>query len=173
MAGMTFHLDVVSAEEAIFSGLVESLQLTGSNGGLDILPGHAPLLTLIEEGVLKIVRQHRDIEVFYVSGGVLEVQKSVTTVLVDTVTRGSKLDEAEILAAQLEARNLRGRRQTTGNLSALCRKRLKNCERFALPRQKILIDPVGNHQQLLLIRIDESVNAYIVLMNSKWLHNIN
>ena len=71
---MTVQLDVVSAEERIFSGLVESIQVTGSEGELGILPGHIPLLTGIKPGMVRIVKQFGEEHLIYVAGGVLEVQ---------------------------------------------------------------------------------------------------
>lgn len=73
---MTVQLDVVSAEERIFSGLVESIQVTGSEGELGILPGHIPLLTGIKPGMVRIVKQFGEEHLIYVAGGVLEVQPS-------------------------------------------------------------------------------------------------
>ncbi len=71
---MTYHLDVVSAEQQMFSGLVEKIQVTGSEGELGIYPGHAPLLTAIKPGMIRIVKQHGHEEFIYLSGGILEVQ---------------------------------------------------------------------------------------------------
>lgn len=72
---MTYHLDVVSAEQQMFSGLVEKIQVTGSEGELGIYPGHAPLLTAIKPGMIRIVKQHGHEEFIYLSGGILEVQR--------------------------------------------------------------------------------------------------
>ncbi|MBP7546604.1 MAG: F0F1 ATP synthase subunit epsilon [Corallincola sp.] len=91
---MTIHLDVVSAEKNIFSGLVESMQVTGSEGELGILPGHAPLLTALKPGMVRLVKQHGHEEVFYLSGGFLEVQPRAVIVLADAVIRGKDIDEA-------------------------------------------------------------------------------
>lgn len=103
MAAMTVHLDVVSAEQRLFSGLVETLQVTGSEGDLGIYPGHAPLLTAIKPGMVRVVKQHGIEEFFYVAGGVLEVQPGNVSVLADTALRAEDLDEAEALAAQKAA----------------------------------------------------------------------
>lgn len=92
MAAMTVHLDVVSAEEKIFSGRVESIQVSGSEGDLGVQPGHAPLLTAIKPGMVSIVKQHGDEEIIYLSGGILEVQPNNVTVLADVAIRGSDLD---------------------------------------------------------------------------------
>lgn len=91
---MTIHLDVVSAEKNIFSGLVESMQVTGSEGELGILPGHAPLLTALKPGMVRLVKQHGHEEVFFLSGGFLEVQPRAVIVLADAVIRGKDIDEA-------------------------------------------------------------------------------
>lgn len=80
---MTVQLDVVSAEERIFSGLVESIQVTGSEGELGILPGHIPLLTGIKPGMVRIVKQFGEEHLIYVAGGVLEVQPHSVIVLAD------------------------------------------------------------------------------------------
>ena len=89
---MTYHLDVVSAEQQMFSGLVEKIQVTGSEGELGIYPGHAPLLTAIKPGMIRIVKQHGHEEFIYLSGGILEVQPGNVTVLADTAIRGQDLD---------------------------------------------------------------------------------
>ncbi len=100
---MTVQLDVVSAEEKIFSGLVESIQVTGSEGELGILPGHIPLLTGIKPGMVRIVKQFGEEHLIYVAGGVLEVQPHTVTVLADVAVRSEDLDEQAALAAQKRA----------------------------------------------------------------------
>ncbi|WP_419572059.1 F0F1 ATP synthase subunit epsilon [Rheinheimera sp.] len=100
---MTVQLDVVSAEERIFSGLVESIQVTGSEGELGILPGHIPLLTGIKPGMVRIVKQAGEEQLLYVAGGVLEVQPHAITVLADVAVRAEDLDEQAALAAQKSA----------------------------------------------------------------------
>ena len=100
---MTVMLDVVSAEEKIFSGLVESIQVTGSEGELGILPGHIPLLTGIKPGMVRIVKQFGEEHLIYVAGGVLEVQPHTVTVLADVAVRAEDLDEQAALAAQKSA----------------------------------------------------------------------
>jgi len=100
---MTVQLDVVSAEERIFSGLVESIQVTGSEGELGILPGHIPLLTGIKPGMVRIVKQFGEEHLIYVAGGVLEVQPHSVTVLADVAVRAEDLDEQAALAAQKRA----------------------------------------------------------------------
>lgn len=103
MAAMTYHLDVVSAEQEMFSGLVQKIQVTGSEGELGIYPGHAPLLTAIKPGMVRIVKQHGEEEYIYLSGGTLEVQPNAVTVLSDTAIRGQDLDEARALESKRKA----------------------------------------------------------------------
>ncbi|MBT1451568.1 F0F1 ATP synthase subunit epsilon [Glaciecola sp. XM2] len=100
---MTVHLDVVSAESEIFTGLVEHIQVTGSEGELGIFPGHAPLITGILPGMLRVTKQFGDEELIYVAGGVLEVQPSHITVLADTAVRAEDLDEAAAAEAKRHA----------------------------------------------------------------------
>ena len=101
---MTVHVDVVSAEELIFSGLAESVVIPGIMGELGIYPRHAPLLTRIKPGSVRIKRPDQtDEELIYVSGGMLEVQPSHVTILSDTAIRGKDLDEARALAAKQAA----------------------------------------------------------------------
>ena len=103
MAAMTYHLDVVSAEKKMFSGVVQKIQVTGSEGELGIFPGHAPLLTAIKPGMIRIVKQFGEEEFIYLSGGILEVQPSVVIVLADTAIRGTDLDEAKALESKRKA----------------------------------------------------------------------
>lgn len=98
----TFDLTVVSAEQKLFSGKVNSIQVSGIDGELGILAGHTPLLTAIKPGIVKIVSDNQE-EVIYVSGGFLEVQPSIVTVLADTAIRGAELDQERILAAKRQA----------------------------------------------------------------------
>ncbi len=98
---MTIHVDVVSAEESIFSGLAEFVVAPASMGEVGIYPRHAPLLSLIKPGAvrLKLPDQAEEMVIF-VSGGVLEVQPRVITVMADTAIRGHDLDEAKALEAK-------------------------------------------------------------------------
>lgn len=100
---MTYHLDVVSAKQKMFSGLVQKIQVTGSEGELGVFPGHAPLLTAIKPGMVRIVKQHGEEEFIYLSGGILEVQPSSVTVLADTAIRGQDLDEARAMESKRKA----------------------------------------------------------------------
>lgn len=100
---MTIHVDVVSAEELLFSGLAEVVVVPGAMGELGIYPRHAPLLTHIKAGSVRIKKPNEGEELIYVSGGMLEVQPSVVTVLADTAIRGADLDEARALEAKRAA----------------------------------------------------------------------
>ena len=97
---ITSHLDIVSAEKEIFSGVVEMVVATGELGEIGITPGHAPLLTVLKPGEIRVTLQGGKQEVYYVSGGMLEVQPYYVTVLADTVERADNLDEAAALAAK-------------------------------------------------------------------------
>lgn len=103
MAAMTVQLDIVSAESSIYSGLVAHLQVTGGEGDLGIMPGHAPLLTNIKPGMARIVKQDGKEEVFYLSGGILEVQPSSVSVLADVVMRADEIDEQAAVEAKRHA----------------------------------------------------------------------
>ena len=100
---MTTHLEVVSAEECLFSGRVSHLQVSGQEGDLGIMPGHTPLLTPIKPGMVHMVKQFGEEEVIYISGGFLEVQPSGVTVLADTAIRGEDLDQAKAEEARRAA----------------------------------------------------------------------
>ncbi|MBN7797186.1 F0F1 ATP synthase subunit epsilon [Parahaliea mediterranea] len=100
---MTIHCDIVSAEEEIYSGLVELLVASGEMGELGINYGHAPLLTALKPGPVRIVTQQGDEQVYYVSGGFLEVQPGVVTILADTALRADDVDEAAAEEARREA----------------------------------------------------------------------
>lgn len=100
---MTVHCDIVSAEEELFSGLVEMVVAHGNQGDLGILMGHAPLLTNLKPGPVRVIKQGGEQEVFYISGGFLEVQPNMVKVLADTAVRAADLDEAAALEAQKAA----------------------------------------------------------------------
>ena len=100
---LTVHCDIVSAEKAIFSGLVELVVAHGSLGDLGIAPGHAPLLTELKPGPVRVITQAGEEQIYYVSGGFLEVQRSTVTVLADTAVRAHDIDEAAALEAQKAA----------------------------------------------------------------------
>ncbi len=101
---MTVHVDIVSAEEEIFSGLAEFVALPGESGELGILPGHMPLMTRIKPGAVRVkVPNQSEEELVFVAGGLLEVQPGLVTVLADTAIRGKDLDEAKALEAKKRA----------------------------------------------------------------------
>ncbi|HXU93163.1 MAG TPA: F0F1 ATP synthase subunit epsilon [Gallionella sp.] len=101
---MTVHVDVVSAEESLFSGLAEVVVVPGEMGELGIYPRHTALMTRIKPGSVRIKRPDQEQEeLIYVSGGMLEVQPNVVTVLADTAIRGGDLDEARALEAKQAA----------------------------------------------------------------------
>ena len=91
----TFHVDVVSTEASIFSGEAKFVALPGEAGELGILPKHAPLITRIRPGAVRIEKADGGEEFVFVAGGILEVQPNVVTVLADTAIRGKDLDEAK------------------------------------------------------------------------------
>jgi F-type H+-transporting ATPase subunit epsilon len=103
----TIHVDVVSAEEQIFSGEAEFVALPGEAGELGIYPKHTPLITRIKPGAVRIqVPGQADEEFVFVAGGILEVQPNGVTVLADTAIRGADLDEAKAQEAKKQAEEL-------------------------------------------------------------------
>ena len=100
----TIHIDVVSAEESIFSGEAEFVVLPGEEGELGIYPRHTPLITRLKPGSVRIkLPGQAEEELVFVAGGVLEIQPGVITVLADTAIRGHDLDEAKALETQQRA----------------------------------------------------------------------
>lgn len=99
----TIQVEVVSAEESVFSGPAKFVALPGENGELGILPGHIPLLTRIRSGAVRIEKADGDEEFVFVVGGILEVQPNLITVLSDTAIRGHDLDEARANEARKAA----------------------------------------------------------------------
>ncbi len=108
----TIHVDVVSAEESIFSGEARFVALPGEAGELGIYPRHTPLITRIRPGAVRIEKADGTEEFVFVAGGLLEVQPHCVTVLSDTAIRGKDLDEAKAAAARASAeealRNAKG-----------------------------------------------------------------
>ena len=100
----TFHVDIVSAEQAIFSGEATMLVAPGEAGELGILPEHAPLLTRVKPGTVRVIQAGGEEEIIYVSGGMMEVQPDRLTVLADTSVRAHDLDEAKAIEAERLAR---------------------------------------------------------------------
>lgn len=112
----TIHVDVVSAEESIFSGEASFVVLPGEAGELGIMPRHAPLITRIRPGTVEITRaEDGETELVFVAGGILEVQPNHVTVLADTAIRGKDLDEAKaheaIKAAEEAKRNAKDKQE--------------------------------------------------------------
>ncbi|VVE88903.1 F0F1 ATP synthase subunit epsilon [Pandoraea bronchicola] len=99
----TIHVDVVSAEEQIFSGQARFVALPGEAGELGILPGHTPLITRIKPGAVRIEDEAGNEDFVFVAGGILEVQPGTVTVLADTAIRGKDLDEAKAAEAKRRA----------------------------------------------------------------------
>jgi F-type H+-transporting ATPase subunit epsilon len=97
---MTVQCNIVSAEREIFSGLVEMVIATGTLGEVGINYGHAPLLTGLKPGPVRVIKQGGEEEIYYVSGGFLEVQPYQISVLADTALRADDVDEAAALQAQ-------------------------------------------------------------------------
>lgn len=103
---MTIHVDIVSAEAAIFSGLAELVIAPAIQGEVGILPRHAPFLTQLHEGEVRLKISPNREESFYISGGILEVQPHKVTVLSDTALRAHDIDEAAALEAKQRAEKM-------------------------------------------------------------------
>jgi F-type H+-transporting ATPase subunit epsilon len=99
----TIHVDIVSAEGQIFSGAASMVFVPGSQGELGIAPRHAPLLTTLKAGEVRVQTEGAEEQSFYVGGGSVEIQPNLVTVLADTATRARDLDEAAALAAKQRA----------------------------------------------------------------------
>ncbi len=99
----TIRCDIVSAEEEIFQGNAQMVIATGEMGELGIAPRHAPLITRLKPGQVRVQLENGEEQFFYVSGGILEVQPNVVTVLTDTAIRAKDLDEAAARNAKAEA----------------------------------------------------------------------
>ena len=104
---MTIHVDIVSAEAAIYSGLAEFVVVPAEMGEVGIYPRHTPLLTRIKAGSVRIKSPDRaEEDLIYVSGGILEVQPGVITILSDTAIRGADLDETRAIEAKAKAEEI-------------------------------------------------------------------
>ncbi len=103
---MTIHVDIVSAEAEIFSGLAEMVFAPAVMGEVGVLPGHAPLVTTLKPGEVRVRLPGGEEQSFYVSGGMLEVQPHIVTVLSDTAQRAGDLDEAAALEAKERAERM-------------------------------------------------------------------
>lgn len=99
----SFQCEIVSAEQSLFSGEIDQLVATGVMGELGILAGHTPLLTELQPGPLRVIREGGEEEIFYVTGGFLEVQPNIVSVLADTAARAHDIDEAAAEEARKEA----------------------------------------------------------------------
>jgi len=120
MAASTIHIDVVSAEAAIYSGEAEFVVLPGEAGELGIYPRHAPLITRIKPGTVEITPAGGgEKELIFVAGGILEVQPKVITVLADTAIRGHDLDEAKAAEAMKKAQEAMARSQDKQEIATL------------------------------------------------------
>ena len=120
MAAATIHVDVVSAEESIFSGEAEFVVLPGEAGELGIYPRHTPLITRIKPGAVRIQPAGGGEEqLIFVAGGILEVQPSLITVLADTAIRGADLDEAKANEALKKAEEARAKAQDKQEIAAV------------------------------------------------------
>src|SRR3954452_8353712 len=120
MAAATLHIDVVSAEESIFSGEAEFVVLPGEAGELGIYPRHTPLITRIKPGAVRITPAGGGEEqLIFVAGGVPEVQAQLNTVLADTAIRGTDLDEAKATEALRRAEEARAKAQDKQEIAAV------------------------------------------------------
>jgi len=120
MAAATIHVDVVSAEEAIYSGEAEFVVLPGEAGELGIYPRHIPLITRIKPGAVRIKPAGGGEEqLIFVAGGILEVQPKVITVLADTAIRGADLDEAKANEALKHAEEARAKAKDKQEVAAV------------------------------------------------------
>ncbi|MDF3030999.1 MAG: synthase subunit epsilon [Moraxellaceae bacterium] len=119
----TIKVDIVSASESIFGGNVTMVVAHGIQGDLGILPGHAPLLTQLSPGPVRVLKEGGEEEVYYVSGGMLEVQPDIVTILADTAVRANDLDEAAAEQARKQAldslQNQKSEMDTSVALAAL------------------------------------------------------
>ena len=102
----TIRCDIVGAESEIFHGQAKLVIATGEAGELGIAPRHAPLITRLKPGQVRVILDNGDEQFFYVSGGILEVQPQVVTVLADTAVRAQDIDEAAVRAAKEEAERI-------------------------------------------------------------------
>ena len=100
---MTIHVDVVSAESLLFSGAAISIVIPGERGELEVYPRHAPLVTKLKPGSVRVKREGGEEELIFVNGGLVEVQPDVVTIMSDTGIRGKDLDEAKALEAKRAA----------------------------------------------------------------------
>ena len=129
---MTMHVDVVSAEKQVYSGPVTMLIAPAEMGEVGIAPRHAPLVTKIKPGEVKVELSDGSHESFFVSGGILEVQKSVVTILTDTAIRASDIDEAEAIAAKKRAEDALNEQKGSLDLAQVQRELAEASARLSL-----------------------------------------
>ena len=132
---MTIHVDIVSAESEIYSGLAEMVFAPATEGEVGVLPGHAPLLTRLAPGEVRVKPPNEEEQSFYVSGGLLEVQPHVVTVLSDTALRAHDVDEASAMSAKEAAeRALQDRKSDIDYAKAVAEFAQKAAELQAIQR---------------------------------------
>ena len=102
----TLQCRIVSAREELYSGEITMLIATGIEGEIGVLPGHTPLITLLKPGAMRVQTTNGEEEIIYVSGGVLEVQPKMVTILADTAMRAHNLDESKIVEARKKAEQM-------------------------------------------------------------------
>ena len=120
MANATIHIDVVSAEDAIYSGEAEFVVLPGESGELGIYPRHIPLITRIKPGAVRITPAGGGEEqLIFVAGGILEIQPKLITVLADTAIRGGDLDEAKAAEALKQAEEARAKAKDKAEIAVV------------------------------------------------------
>jgi F-type H+-transporting ATPase subunit epsilon len=100
---MTMHVNIVSAENEIYSGTVIQVFAPAEMGEVGIMPRHAPMLSTLKPGVVRVISQENEEQTFFVSGGILEIQPHVVTILSDTALRASDIDESAALEAKSRA----------------------------------------------------------------------
>jgi len=100
---MTMHVNIVSAEQEIYSGTVTQVFAPAEMGEVGVMPRHAPMMSTLKPGVVRVILQDGEEETFYVSGGILEIQPHVVTILSDTALRAAEIDEAAALEAKSRA----------------------------------------------------------------------
>jgi F-type H+-transporting ATPase subunit epsilon len=100
---MTMHLNIVSAENEIYSGTITQVFAPAEMGEVGVMPRHAPMLSTLKPGVVRVISQDGEEQSFYVSGGILEIQPHVVTILSDTALRAADIDESAALEAKARA----------------------------------------------------------------------
>ena len=100
---MTLHVNIVSAEQEIYSGTATQVFAPAEMGEVGVLPRHAPMLSTLKAGVVRVISQEEEEQSFYVSGGILEIQPHIVTILSDTALRAADIDESAALEAKSRA----------------------------------------------------------------------